>query len=151
EKEITQSEVFVINRSFDAPIENVFEMWTHAKYISQWLGPKGTKMEYLESQIALGQSTFYKLIDSENAVKYGKITYLKIEQPCYLEYTQIFCDEHGHLSKHPYVPTWPDTLLTRVFFAKESDKQTRVTLLWQPHGKVTAEEIKSFQDMKPNM
>ena len=41
EKESTGKEQFVINRTFDAPLETMFEMWTNPKHFSQWLPPTG--------------------------------------------------------------------------------------------------------------
>src|SRR5271168_2201460 len=37
EKESSGKEKFVINRSFDAPIDLMFNMWTDPKHFSQWL------------------------------------------------------------------------------------------------------------------
>ena len=46
EKEASGKEEFVINRTFDAPLELMFEMWTNPKHFSQWLAPTGFKMEF---------------------------------------------------------------------------------------------------------
>ena len=40
-------EQFVINRSFDAPIARMFEMWTDPEHFSRWLPPTGAKMQSL--------------------------------------------------------------------------------------------------------
>ena len=84
-------------------------------------------------------------------VMYGKITYQKIKRPDYLEYTQIFCDKEGHLSRHPMVPVWPEKMLTQVYFYSEGEKQTRVTVVWQPEGKVSGEERQAFTNMRGGM
>lgn len=151
EKELAQQEVFVINRSLEAPIETVFEMWTDPKHFSQWLGPADTKMEFIDKEIAVGKTSFYKMTYGAGLAMYGKMTYLKIEQPHCIEYTQIFCDKEGRLSKHPNVPTWPDTMLTKIVFSKEGENQTRVTVIWQPYGKVSAAELRAFAEMKAGM
>lgn len=151
EKEISSNEVFIINRTFAAPIEKLYEMWTHPKHFSKWLGPDDTSMEFIESNMAVGKTTFYKMRYGSGLTMYGKMTYIKMDHPNYLEYTQIFCDENGNLSKHPMVPVWPDTMLTKVFFAKESDEETRVTVVWQPQGNASSEEIKTFAKMRDGM
>lgn len=58
EKESLDKDIFVINRSFEASIETLFEMWTDSQHSSQWLVP---------------------VLD-------GKINDLKIKRPEYLEY-----------------------------------------------------------------
>ena len=47
---------FVINRTFDAPITTLFEMWTNPKHFSQWLAPTGFDMHFIRSDIAVGKS-----------------------------------------------------------------------------------------------
>jgi len=143
--------VFVINRSFDIPVETMFKMWTDPKHFSQWLGPVGTRMEYIHDEIKAGKTTSYKMTYESGLAINGKMTYLKVEQPNYLEYTQIFCDEHGKPCKHPNVPVWPDVMLTRVLLSEEGENQTRVTVTWEPHGNVSQAELKAFTDMKSGM
>lgn len=150
-KETAKQEVFVINRSLDAPVETVFKMWTDPQHFSRWLGPEDTTMEYLVDEIAEGKTTFYKMSFGSGLLMYGKMTYQKIQKPNYVEYTQIFCDEQGNLSKHPMVPTWPDTLLTQVFLTEEGPDQTRVTIVWKPQGKVSQEELQAFMGMRDSM
>lgn len=144
-------EVFIINRSFDAPADLVFDLWTDPDHVSRWLGPEGSAMEYFEREIGEGKTTFYKMSSDGGMLLYGKIHYRKIDRPSYLEYAQVFCDEAGELTKHPMVPVWPDVMRTRVFFVKEGDNQTRVTLTWQPDGKVTDQELAEFADMRGSM
>lgn len=117
-KKKSNHEIFVINRSFDAPIETLYDAWTQPKHFSQWLGPNDTQMEYLDGNIQIGKTTFYKMSYSSGLTMYGKMTYIKMEKPNYLEYTQIFCNEQGQLSKHPLVPVWPDTMFAKVFLQK---------------------------------
>ena len=150
-KEIAGREVFVINRSFEASIETLFEMWTDPGHFAQWLGPAGSQMEYLDAAIAEGKTSFYKMTLPSGLKMYGKMQYLKIERPAYLEYTQIFCDENGNPAKHPLAPVWPDLMLTRVLFSKEGEGQTRATIIWEPSGKVSPEEWKVFIDMRTSM
>lgn len=151
EKGNSERDIFVINRSFDASIDTVFKMWVEPEHFSQWLGPDDTKMEFINDEIAPGKTSFYKMNYGTGLVMYGKMHYLKIERSNYLEYTQIFCDDKGNLSRHPMVPIWPETMLTKVLFSKEEDNQTRVTVIWQPHGAVSAEEVKVFVEMRSGM
>jgi uncharacterized protein YndB with AHSA1/START domain len=151
QKEISNQEVFVISRSFDAPVERVYEAWIRPEQFSSWLGPTGSSMEFIESDIKVGKTTVYRMNYDSGLTMYGKMTYIRIDRPDYLEYSQIFCDEKGDLSKHPLVPVWPDTMLTRVFFASEGSDASRVTVVWQPHGETSKEEIDAFAQMRGGM
>lgn len=151
EKQSTQKEIFVINRAFDIPLEQLFEMWTDPKLFSQWLAPTGFTMEFFRANIAKGDTTFYKMTDGKNVTLYGRATYLEINRPHGIVYTQQFCDEHEKVSRHPFAPTWPETMLTTVTFAAESATRARVTVTWEPYGKVNAEELETFVKSKGGM
>ena len=65
ERSPTAKKQFVINRTFDAPLDVMFEMWTDPKHFSQWLPPTGFKMEFIRSDIKPGGSTFYFMTGGE--------------------------------------------------------------------------------------
>jgi uncharacterized protein YndB with AHSA1/START domain len=150
EKEISGKEQFLITRSFDAPLELMFEMWTDPKHFSQWLPPSGFEMEFIRSDIKPGGSSFYFMTGNDFKM-YGRAEYLKIEKPDRVVYTQQFCDENEKIIRHPMAPTWPETMLTTVELAAEGPDQTRVTVTWQPYGATTPEELETFIKMKGNM
>ena len=143
--------IFVINRSFEAPVEKMFSLWTDAKHIAQWLGPKDVTMEYMDDEIAEGCTTFFKMTYADGLSMYGKMHYVTIDAPHYLEYTQIFCDDKGNLSKHPMLPVYPDTMRTRIQFSPEEDGNSRVTVVWQPDGKVSPEKLQAFLEIRDSM
>lgn len=150
EKESTGKEKFVINRSFDAPLDLMFEMWTSPNYLSQWLPPIGASMQFIRANIKPGGSSFY-VMPYGNIKMYGRIEYLKIEKPHRIVYTQQFCDEQENIGRHPMSPTWPQTMLTTVECAKEGPNRTRVTVTWEPYGKTTREEIETFANARGGM
>jgi len=144
-------EQFVINRSFDAPLETVFEMWTNADHFAQWLPPVGFTMRFLRSDIRTGGSTFYVMTGGDGARMFGRMHYLTIERPHLLVYTQEFVDEQENISRHPMAPTWPASMLTTVKLAEEEPGRTRVTVTWEPFGAATADEIATFAQSRPSM
>ena len=150
EKQTSGREKFVINRSFAAPLEVVFEMWTNPKHVSQWLPPAGFEMQFVRSDIKASGSTFYFM--TGNGLKmYGRAEYVKIEQPNSIVYTQQFCDENEKVSRHPMAPNWPESMLTTVQFVAEGPSQTRVTVTWEPYGPTTPEELETFAKSKGGM
>lgn len=144
EKESTGKEKFVINRSFEAPIEMMFDMWTNPKHFSQWLPPTGFTMEFVKADIQPGGTNMYYMSGPGIDRMYGKINYVDIRKPDLLVYTQEFCDENGNMARHPFAPTWPATMLTTVQLTSEGSEQTRVTITWEVHGAATREELETF-------
>lgn len=145
------SDKFVINRTFEAPRDLVFQMWTDPKHFSQWLAPTGFTMTFLNDEIKAGSTTFYSMSGGGGMKMYGKATYREIVKPQRLVYTQIFCDEHGNIARHPMSPTWPQTMLTTVLLEEEGSDKTRVTVIWEVFGEATAVEHDTFHKAKAGM
>lgn len=145
EKEDSGKEIFVINRTFNAPINTMFEMWSKPEHFSKWLAPTGMNMEIIRSDMKTGGSLFFCMADDAGMNKmYGKINYKEITKPNRLVYTQGFCDENENVTHHPFAPTWPLSMLTNVVLTEESPTQTRVTVTWEVVGDATREEMETF-------
>ncbi len=151
EKQLAKKEVFVINRSFDAPIETVFEMWSDAKHLAAWLPPVGFKAEFMRSDIRPGGTSFYCMSNDAGMKMYGRCQYLEIEKANLIVYTQQFVDENENLSRHPMAPTWPSTMFSIIELAAEDDGQTRVTVTTQCYGDTTPEELATFMQGRSSM
>src|SRR5260370_10289221 len=150
EKEISGKEKFVITRSFDAPQDLMFEVWTIPKHLSQWLPPTGFEMQFIRSEIKPGGNAFFVMTGNDLKM-YGRTEYLKIEKPSQVVYTQQFCDENEKDARHPMAPTWPETMLTTVDFAAEGLEQTRVTVTWEAYRPTTPDELETFIMSKGEM
>jgi uncharacterized protein YndB with AHSA1/START domain len=144
DKQATGKDRFVINRSFDAPIDVVFDMWTKPEHVAQWLPPTGFKMEFLRSDIRIGGSIFYRMFNDGGDELHGRIEYRTIEKPCLLVYTQSFTDANENLTRHAMAPVWPETMLTTVLFVSEDPDTTRVKVVWEPCGVYSPEEVAAF-------
>jgi uncharacterized protein YndB with AHSA1/START domain len=151
EKEATGKEKFVINRTFDAPLDLMFDMWTAREHFAKWLPPTGCEMEFIRCDIKPGKSSFYCMTTGAGDKMYGRAEYLEIRKPDRIVYTQQFCDENEKVSRHPMSATWPETMLTVVQLAAEGLDQTRVTVTWEPYGTVTPEELDTFIKAKSGM
>jgi len=151
EEKSSGRQTFVINRTFDAPLDVMFEMWTDPRHFSRWLAPKGFEMQFIRSDIRPGGSSFYFMTGQAGAKMYGRAEYRQIEKPDRIVYTQQFCDENEKTSRHPMAPTWPETMLTTVTLTAEGPDRTRVTIMWEPHGAPTREELETFIKSRAGM
>jgi uncharacterized protein YndB with AHSA1/START domain len=152
EAEATGKEKFIINRTFDAPLNVMYEMWTNPKHFSKWLAPTGFNMEFIRADIKPGGNSFYYMAPVGGGNKmYGKANYLKVEKPDCIMYTQQFVDQNEKISRHPMAPTWPETMLTTVKLSEEGPDRTRVTVTWEVHGAATPEELDTFIKSKAGM
>lgn len=152
EKETKKKEVFFINRSFSAPLELMFEVWTKPEHMARWTAPTGFTMKFIKADIRPAGESFYSMSDVTGThTMYGKAKYLEITRPNRIVYTQQFADEKGNTARHPMAPTWPETMLTTVVFTAEGPDQTRVTLTWETTDKATPVELETFIKARSGM
>lgn len=144
-------EKFVINRAFDAPIDAMFSMWTEPEHLSKWLPPVGFDMKFIHADIRTGGKSFFSMSNSAGLTMYARAEYREVRRPDLLVYVQQFCDENENVSRHPFAPTWPATMLTTVQFTSEGAEFTRVTVTTEVIGDVTSEEMSTFIEGRSGM
>jgi uncharacterized protein YndB with AHSA1/START domain len=150
EKSATSSEIFVINRSFEAPIATVFDMWTTPQQLMAWLPPTGFTMAFQHADIRTGGMATSSMTNGEFTM-FLRHEYVQVHRPDRIVYAQSFTDAQGNLSRHPGAPTWPATTLVTVQFAEEGPAETRVTVRFDVQGVATAEEIAAFVGERSGM
>lgn len=149
-KRLSDHEQFVINRSFDAPLDLMFAMWSDPAHIANWTAPTGFEMRFIRADVRPGGGSFY-CMSGPGVTMYGRTHYEEIRSPDRIVYTQQFCDEHEHITRHPMAPTWPETMRTTVELSAEGPDRTRVTLTWDVAGEATAEEVATFVAARAGM
>ena len=129
----------------------MYDVWTQPQHFAKWMGPTGSKMEFIRTEIVENGTSFYKMTTDTGMVMFGKIKYLKFNKPNTIIYTQQFSDENENLSRHPLAPVWPATMLTTITLEEEPDNSTRVTVKWEPCDHFTEEELLAFIEAKAGM
>jgi len=95
-----ENEWVIIERSFEAPIETVWKMWTDVALFKQWYGPNGMQIPVAEMNVTVGGA---RKICME--MKQGDHTmamwfsgeYKEVSAPSRLVYTESMCDENGDI------------------------------------------------------
>ncbi len=144
-------EQFFIARSFDAGIERLYEMWTDPQHLAQWLAPAGATMQFLRAEPRVGGTSFYAMQLPGGERIHGLLKYQQLEQPRLIIYTQQFCDAGKKVTRPPFFPDWPPTLLTVVELAEEGADRTRVSVRWEPTADGTAADVAEFARQKGSM
>jgi uncharacterized protein YndB with AHSA1/START domain len=121
-----EGRTLTLERTFDAPRELVFSMWTDGEKLKQWWipGPGWTlpvsKMDFRE-----GGTWHYMMKGPDDGSEYanmeswGIMKYLEIDPPKKIVYEDAFSDETGEIN-----PDMPGSRSTLEFF--EEDGKTRV-------------------------
>ncbi len=132
------AEQFFISRTLDAAIDRVYEKWTNPDDLALWLPPTGSTMRFLRAEAHVGGTSFYAMTAANGSVMYGRMSYLTLEKPNLIVYTQQFCDDQERVIGAPFFAHWPRTMLTTVELVSEAPDRTRITLRWEPQDASSA-------------
>ncbi|HRG46779.1 MAG TPA: SRPBCC domain-containing protein [Leptospiraceae bacterium] len=129
---MSETKDFIITREFNAPRELVWKTWTEKIHIEKWGSPQGFTMTFKKFEFKVGGETHYCQKTSDGSEIWGKQTYIEINPPVKLVYTQSFADENGNIISHPMSQTWPLKMLTTIILEEKNNK-TLLTLTWTPY------------------
>lgn len=140
---------FVISRTYDAPRERVFKLWTDREHLLRWWGPKGVTVVSCRNDLRPDGIMHYCLRTSDGHTMWGKWVYREIESPSKLVFVNSFSDEHGSVTRHPLAPIWPREMLSTITFTEQSGRTT-VTIEWVPIN-ASASENETFETGRDSM
>ncbi|HYM20329.1 MAG TPA: SRPBCC domain-containing protein [Candidatus Kapabacteria bacterium] len=134
---------FAIKRTFDAPRELVWAVWTDAKHLINWFSPTGMKMGTCNMDLRVGGTFHYSLVSADGNEMWGKWTFLEIIPPEKISLITHFSDAAGGVTIHPLAPTWPLKMISTTTLI-ERDGKTELMIEWAPLDG-TEEEIATFE------
>ena len=142
-------EPFMINKTFNAPKELLFNVWTEPKHIQKWFGPKGVEINVDRMDFRPGGTYNYFMTTPDNIEMWGRFFYREITPPKKIIWVNSFSDPEGAIARHPMGGAWPVEMLTTVTFS-ETDGKTLVKVEWLPIN-CTEEEIRLFANARPTI
>ncbi|MUT64620.1 SRPBCC domain-containing protein [Paenibacillus sp. NEAU-GSW1] len=101
-----EGNTLILERSFKAPRELVFQAFSEAEHLKHWWGPKGWSLPVCNIDFRPGGVWHYcmKCVDRDQGEFYGmeswgKAIYREISAPEQVSYTDYFSDAEGNLSE----------------------------------------------------
>lgn len=88
----------VIERTFDAPVDLIWRMWTDPEHFAAWYGPEGASIPLAKMDVRIGGT---RLISMEVQTPGGAMQmwftgeFLDVVENQRLVYTESMSDEHG--------------------------------------------------------
>lgn len=144
------AEAFVITRTFDAPRELMFRVWTEAGHLQQWWGPRGFTVVHCTSDLRPGGAMHYGLRGPDGSMMWGRWIFTEVVPPERLAFIASFSDEAGGVTRAPFFDGgWPLEVLSTIAFT-ENDGRTTLTVIGIPVGATEAERA-TFRGAHPSM
>jgi len=94
------SDAVVIERTFAAPVDVIWQMWTVPEHFAAWYGPPGASIPVATMDVRVGGT---RMICMEMRTPNGAMQmwftgeYREVVEHQRLVYTESMCDEHGAL------------------------------------------------------
>ncbi|MFC5403630.1 SRPBCC family protein [Cohnella soli] len=141
-----------ITRTFDAPRELVFQVWTESEHLAKWWGPKGTSIHVAKHELRPKGIFHYSMTSPDGHVMWGKFIYQEIVAPVRLVFLNGFSDAEGNTVPAPFGPDFADFPLqvSNVVTFTQEDNRTIVKLNSEPYD-ATPEQHEFFRGMFDSM
>ncbi|MEM7272880.1 MAG: SRPBCC domain-containing protein [Actinomycetota bacterium] len=88
----------VIERTFDAPIEMVWQAWTDGEHFAKWYGPQGFTIPVANMDAQVGGSRHICMASPDGSMKmWFTGEYRTVDATSLLVYTEAMSDEDGNV------------------------------------------------------
>ncbi|MEO0485890.1 MAG: SRPBCC domain-containing protein [Pseudomonadota bacterium] len=123
-----------ITRSFEAPIADVWRMWTDAELFKSWYGPMGMSVPVAEMDVTVGglRKISMQMVTPERTMTmWFTGVYKEVSAPNRLVYTESMCDEDGTLipPQAMGMPEGHPDITEVIVELREVDGQTEMTMV----------------------
>jgi uncharacterized protein YndB with AHSA1/START domain len=136
---VTEEGAVVIERTFDAPADFIWRMWTDPEHFKKWYGPKGFTVPVAEMDLRVGGKRLVCMASPDGSMKMWTTgEYVEIHLNQRLTYTESPSDENGNVVS-PSAMGMPEgyPAITEVTVSlEELDGRTRMVMT---HAGVPAE------------
>ena len=129
----TADREIVTTRTFDAPCEMVWRMWTDREHIAQWWGPNGFTTTIHEMDVRAG-GTWRLVMRGPDGRDYNNhIVYQEVREPEKLVYKHL-----------PEKGSEPVSFITTVIFTPQGDKTKVLVQMLFPSAKARDHVVKTY-------
>jgi len=123
-----------VSRVFDAPVEDVWKIWTEPEYVKQWWGPDKFTCPLAKINFKEGASSLVSMQappEFGGQTSYSIWTYTKIVNLQSIEFVQNLANEDGIKQKPVALgmpPDFPEDVRTLVIFKVINENKTEMTV-----------------------
>lgn len=123
-----------VSRIFDAPVEEVWKVWTEPEYVMEWWGPDQFTCPFAKIDFKEGSTSLVSMKAPEEyggQIHYNIWEYTKIIDLECIEFIMNLADEKGNKLRPTEAgmpPDFPEDIRTVVTFKKLNEDETEMTV-----------------------
>lgn len=141
--------VFILSRTFDAPLALVWDVYSDAEHLAKWWGPKGFTWISGTLDFRPGGRFHYGMRAPTGDEMWGKFEYREIVPKKKIVFTSSFSNAAGDTLRAPFAANFPAQVLNEVEFS-EAGGRTTLSMRGTPF-EASEEEREFFRSMFPSM
>jgi uncharacterized protein YndB with AHSA1/START domain len=128
----------VVTRTFDAPIEQVWQSWTDGAILQKWWGPEGFTCPLAQMDVREEGTSLVAMHSPDHGTHYSTWHYQQIVPNERLAFIHNLADEHGNKIDPAAIgmpPDFPKDQPQTVTFRALADGKTELTVVeygWMP-------------------
>jgi len=131
-----------VTRTFDVPVEQVWQAWTEPEHVKRWWGPDGFTAPIAEMDVREGGTSLVCMRSPGGAEFYNTWTYHRVAPSERLEFDMGFADANGNAA-HPaelgLPPDIPPAVRHVVTFEPVGPARTELTVT--EHGYTSPQTV----------
>ena len=104
ERASTAERELVIKRTYDAPLDLVWQVWSDPEHAKNWWGPKGFTMLSAAIDLRPGGVFHYGMRTPNGDEMWGRWIFREVVKPERLVFVVSFSDAAGGQTRHPWAP-----------------------------------------------
>lgn len=120
----------VVTRTYDAPVDKVWEAWTEPDLVMRWWGPQGFTSPVAKMDVREGGTSLVAMRSPEGQDMYNTWTYEAVEPRRRMVFITRFADQDGNVvdpAAQGLPPGMPSEVRTEVLF-EDLGGRTKVTV-----------------------
>ena len=141
--------VFSLDRTFDAPLKLMWEVYTQEKHLARWWGPKGFTWVKGDLDFRPGGHFHYCMRAPTGDEMWGHFEYREIDPLKRIVFTTGFSNAAGEIVRAPFAANFPLRVLNDVRFS-EHDGKTTLAMTGTPFEAPEGDR-EFFRSMFPSM
>ncbi|MGZ8544490.1 MAG: SRPBCC family protein [Flavisolibacter sp.] len=108
-----EAKMIKVERSFDAPVDIVWEAWTDPKITDQWWAPKPWRAETKSQEFKVGGRWIYCMVGPEGERHWAMFEYKSINPKTSYSGMDAFSDENGVINPEMPRMNWDNQFLDK--------------------------------------
>ena len=133
----------ILTKSYDAPMQLVYDAWTEEQHLCKWQVPNNeVSCEYLNADIRTGGSALHKMTMRNGNEMWLLTKYHELTPHHTIIFTQYESNQAGDIMP-PRMPNWPKEIRATIKLS-ETEGITDMQFIWQPINP-NAEEAQAWE------